>query len=1155
MIYTKFLILLVFRTLTIQASQELGASDGHVCDNDAGNCLDSSTFLQQPKGFTFLSSNPSDSITFLQQPKGMLLMRTPEKVQLTLSTSGEEEKRQATPESKKMLLHPYKEVPPSEVGREGIMAWLSVLAFLILWGPFRILVTQQGARFFPGVNRRPSHTYDAFRDCQGLLEPAVRPPDVSAHETLCQLLLVGKPTAERNVHTCITGVAATQTWNLAELRKLMVNPCWAQIACQSCVVLSMPPGPDLAVALLCTMSWTKCAPMDPNFTYGEAKSFVLQVNATAAMFGMICPEGFGKAIANLGLQRVQLDGSLKPRPFDSGAEVPKQLDVHPGMITMAEVALTLCSSGTTGRSKVVPLRLGQLMEGAHCIGKTLNLTESDVCLNAMPLFDIGGILCNLLGSLVAGGAVLCFDTTFNAETFVKCLSSRTPVPTWYYAVPSMHSAIMEFAHHGSSKSVPLKHSLRLCRHGAAALPPSLQKQLHEFWDCPVFASYSMRECTPIASAIADDPVQFDGKCSAPLGSVGRAVGPAIEIRGGQVMLRGSLVMHGYLGSDSGWLQDVGLFPTGDLGYVDEEGFLWLTGRCTEVINRAGETIALLEVEEALVKHSDIREMAVFGIPHQKLGETVAIAVVPKNANFNGFESLAIKICKDVRHPPALLAILEQLPRTSSGKVQRSAIYPALRAGGGPTELTGSEAGCIILDARQGGKRAPTCRYLGAEHGTVRAAFQENLEKVTEKSSRDSLGLFRLHFRRDALEERTIMQVYFLGVLAVNVVHLRMFGSIDCDQAEFGPAACNAFFRLAPAVQQALQLFSAHAPGWHMSLFFALTAYQDARHPDGRREFFYRDALMLVVILVLMCTYLVPHTWVADWPLLREHAARWYFHCILSARLFVVSCYKVGLGRIGQTVLAYPFALLWYAFLNLLSLDFTSRFGLEWGQGLGFLFTCLSDSLEAPKYVECLVAYILCYSWLPPFVEKLGRASPLTKGRQQLLGVMFWALFMVFSVVDWRILSQYPHEWIVYGCRGGQGSSAMTAEFCLRAPMLFGFPLFMLRGFLLTAAIALLPLTAVPIFNSPSLIGPLLAMPLTTCPSVRRLWLTLLAHDSPTLQLFTVLVVFTAYTSAAGLLFTTAWKLLQRRVESLWVLPPMQGRTTGKQDWKHSHTNT
>ena len=253
----------------------------------------------------------------------------------------------------------------------------------------------------------------------------------------------------------------------------------------------------------------------------------------------------------------------------------------------------------------------------------------------------GGLVRNLFAPILAGGSTICCPA-FDPNLFWDVVEEQSP--TWYYASPSMHSTIL--AEINDRREAHSKSQIRLVCNAAGGLLPSLALQLQQSFGCIVLPSYGMTECMPIStpplSYVLDRP-----------GTSGVSVGPEIAIldsRGlrlptneiGRIGVRGPPVFPGYLKSgqvDSNVFTSEGWFDTGDMGYLDGDGYLYLTGRSKEVINRGGEIISPFEVEEAIMVASRtpessifnrVSEALVFSAPHNVLQEVVGVVIVTPN---------------------------------------------------------------------------------------------------------------------------------------------------------------------------------------------------------------------------------------------------------------------------------------------------------------------------------------------------------------------------------------------------------------------------------------------------------------------------------------------------------------------------------------------
>jgi acyl-CoA synthetase (AMP-forming)/AMP-acid ligase II len=346
----------------------------------------------------------------------------------------------------------------------------------------------------------------------------------------------------------------------------------------------------------------------------------------------------------------------------------------PGVADAEDVALVLHTSGTTSRPKIVPLRHVNVTASAYNIGETLALTADDVCLNIMPLFHIHGLIAATLSSLAAGGAVSC-SAGFNAFRFFGWFNEVRP--TWYTAVPTMHQTILELAPRNQAAIDAGR--LRFIRSSSSSMPGPVMTAMEAAFGVPLIESYGMTEA---AHQMASNPLPPRARYP---GCVGIAAGPEVAIMDqdgallqpgerGEVVIRGRNVTAGYENNPAANAAafTAGWFRTGDQGVIDAEGYLRLTGRLKELINRGGEKISPLEVDEILSEHPAVAQCLTFGMPHPKLGEEVAAAIVlrsgfnPKDTelrDFCGERLAAFKV-------PRRIVFLTEIPKGATGKLQR-----------------------------------------------------------------------------------------------------------------------------------------------------------------------------------------------------------------------------------------------------------------------------------------------------------------------------------------------------------------------------------------------------------------------------------------------------------------------------------------------------
>jgi acyl-CoA synthetase (AMP-forming)/AMP-acid ligase II len=441
------------------------------------------------------------------------------------------------------------------------------------------------------------------------------------------------------------------------------------------VAIVLPNGPEMAGAFVAIACAATTAPLNPAYRTEEFEFYLSDLHAKALVIleGMDSP-ALGVAAAR-GIPVIRLvpneaagDFTLKPEAAGGGSAA------RGGLAEADDVALVLHTSGTTSRPKIVPLRHINVTASAYHIGRTLALTANDLCLNIMPLFHIHGLIAATLSSMAAGGAVFC-TPGFNALKFFAWLEEANP--TWYTAVPTMHQAILARADRNAA--IIAKSRLRLIRSSSSSLPPQVMERLENIFHVPVVEAYGMTEAS---HQMASNPLPPQPRFA---GSVGLAAGPDIAIMDeqgallpsgglGEVVIRGRNVTLGYESNPEANAKAFtnGWFRTGDQGTIDEKGYLRLTGRLKELINRGGEKISPLEVDTVIMDHPAVAQVVTFAVPHDMLGEDIAAAVVLRDgANCDERELRAFVGARIADFKvPRKIVFLPEIPKGATGKLQR-----------------------------------------------------------------------------------------------------------------------------------------------------------------------------------------------------------------------------------------------------------------------------------------------------------------------------------------------------------------------------------------------------------------------------------------------------------------------------------------------------
>jgi len=450
------------------------------------------------------------------------------------------------------------------------------------------------------------------------------------------------------------------------------------------VAIVLPNGPEAASSFLAIAAWVSTAPLNPAYKPDEFAFYLDDLRAAA----LIVAEGDSTPALAVARDRRLPVLSLRQGPKAGqfslqGASARAPTSLQP--TAADDEALVLHTSGTTSRPKIVPLCQRNLAASARHIAVTLALSGDDRCLNVMPLFHIHGLIAAVLSSLSVGGSVYC-TPGFNALKFFAWLDDAAP--SWYTAVPTMHQALLARAERNAD--VIARRPLRFIRSSSASLPPPVMLQLEKTFHAPVIESYGMTEA---AHQMASNPLPPRARKP---GSVGPAAGPAVAIMDeagrlqasgviGEVVIRGPNVTKGYENNPNANAEAFtdGWFRTGDQGVIDGDGYLTITGRIKELINRGGEKISPREVDDVLLDHPAVAQAVTFAMPHAMLGEDIAAAVVLRNGqktserdlrDFVGERLTAFKV-------PRKIVFLEEIPKGATGKVQRIGLATRLGLAG------------------------------------------------------------------------------------------------------------------------------------------------------------------------------------------------------------------------------------------------------------------------------------------------------------------------------------------------------------------------------------------------------------------------------------------------------------------------------------------
>jgi oxalate---CoA ligase len=450
------------------------------------------------------------------------------------------------------------------------------------------------------------------------------------------------------------------------------------------VAIVIPNGPAAAAAFLGVAACAPCVPLNPAARTSEFR-FYLEDTRAQVLIVLQGDRGPARSVADeLGVKVVEIEVhaadeagrvGLSPGVVERGR--------MPGFSAPDDIALVLYTSGTTAGPKMVPLTHANLTASAGNIARHLALSPADRCLNVMPLFHIHGLVGALLASLTGGGSVVC-TPGFSPEHVFDWLEESEA--TWYTAVPTMHQEVL--ARVAANREAIGRCRLRFIRSSSAALAPEVMSGVERAFNVPVIEAFGMTEAS---HQIASNPLPPGRRVP---GSVGVAAGAEIAIMDpsgrplaagetGEIVVRGRGVTGGYEGNadaNATAFRD-GWFRTGDLGRLDRDGYLFITSRLKEIVNRGGEKISPREIDETLLEHPSVAQAAAFAVPHPSLGEDLVVAVVLRpgsRADQSELREFLFSRLSDFK-VPSQIVFVETLPTGNTGKVQRTTLHEKLGA--------------------------------------------------------------------------------------------------------------------------------------------------------------------------------------------------------------------------------------------------------------------------------------------------------------------------------------------------------------------------------------------------------------------------------------------------------------------------------------------
>ncbi|EFQ32332.1 AMP-binding enzyme [Colletotrichum graminicola M1.001] len=427
-------------------------------------------------------------------------------------------------------------------------------------------------------------------------------------------------------------------------------------------------------------SWQRgiAAPLNPAYKQDEFEFYIQDVKSAI----VLVPKGAYAAGApavkaakkfNAAVAETYWDESKKEVTLDV-KDLGQLKDKGREKVLKAEaddVALVLHTSGTTSRPKVVPLTHRNLTRTMKNIQNTYLLTDKDRTMLVMPLFHVHGLLCGLLAPLACGGSMV-VPSKFSATEFWG--DFITHKANWYTAVPTIHQILLK-----NPTPNPLP-NIRFIRSCSSPLSPTVFHQLEETYKAPVLEAYAMTEA---AHQMTSNPLP---PAKRKPGTVGLGQGVDVRIldeagnelaqgQEGEICIRGENVTKGYLNNESANASSYtksGFFRTGDQGKKDEDGYIVITGRIKELINKGGEKISPIELDNVLTRNPAVSEAVSFAIPDDMYGQDIGVAVVLKPGQQLKAEDLKKWVSEKLAKfkVPKKIYFTENMPKTATGKIQR-----------------------------------------------------------------------------------------------------------------------------------------------------------------------------------------------------------------------------------------------------------------------------------------------------------------------------------------------------------------------------------------------------------------------------------------------------------------------------------------------------
>ncbi|KAK3942238.1 putative peroxisomal-coenzyme A synthetase [Diplogelasinospora grovesii] len=443
-------------------------------------------------------------------------------------------------------------------------------------------------------------------------------------------------------------------------------------------------------------SWQRgiAAPLNPAYKQDEFEFYIEDVKSAI----VLVPKGafqsgspavkaakkFNAAIAECYWDDAKKEVALDVKDLGQLSGKGKQPVLKP---EPEDIALVLHTSGTTSRPKVVPLSHRNLTRTMHNIRDTYQLTAQDRTMLVMPLFHVHGLLCALLAPLYSGGSMV-VPTKFSASDFWQDFTTHKA--NWYTAVPTIHQILLK---NPTPNPMPKIRFIRSC---SSPLSPTVFHNLEETYGAPVLEAYAMTEA---AHQMTSNPLPPSKRKPGTVG-LGQGVevvvlddagNPVPQGNEGEICIKGENITKGYLNNPeankTAFTKD-GYFRTGDQGKKDEDGFVIITGRIKELINKGGEKISPIELDNVLTRHPAVSEAVSFAIPDEMYGQEIGVAVVLKPDQRLAKDDLKKWVGEKLAKfkVPKNIYFTDVMPKTATGKIQRRIVAETMQKQEGKAKL-------------------------------------------------------------------------------------------------------------------------------------------------------------------------------------------------------------------------------------------------------------------------------------------------------------------------------------------------------------------------------------------------------------------------------------------------------------------------------------